>query len=77
MMTLEEIRASRINPLVVKEAHDQASKRLADVLDTKKTFEQKAFILFNAYIALALALFGVGGMLLRGNETTIPVEQID
>ena len=71
-MTLEEIRYSKINPLVSREAYDQASKRLADALDTKKAFEQKAFILFNAYIALSLALFGVGGTIYRGAMETMP-----
>lgn len=71
-MTLEEIQYSKINPLVSREAYDQASKRLADALDTKKAFEQKAFILFNAYIALSLALFGVGGTIYRGAMETMP-----
>jgi len=71
-MTLEEIRAGKINPLVAKEAYDQASKRLEDVLDTKKAFEQKAFILFNAYVTFALAVFGAGGMLLRAIDATLP-----
>ncbi|MGH6847436.1 MAG: hypothetical protein ACREC0_08345 [Methylocella sp.] len=61
MMTLEEIRAAAINPVVAREAYDQTSKRLADVLDTKKTYEQKAFTLFNGYVAVSLGLFGVGG----------------
>jgi hypothetical protein len=72
MMTRDEIGLAKINPNVAKEAHDQASKRLADILEAKKTFEQKAFMLFNAYIALALALFGVGGALLKDKAATIP-----
>jgi hypothetical protein len=72
MMTLEEIQASSISPLVSREAHDQASKRLADLLDAKKNFEQKAFVLFNAYITLALALFGAGVVVVNTFGTTVP-----
>ncbi|MDP1673025.1 MAG: hypothetical protein Q8L65_07895, partial [Burkholderiales bacterium] len=50
---------------VAKEAHDQALRCLTDLLDVKKEFEKKAFFLFNAYVALALAGFGVGGTLLK------------
>jgi hypothetical protein len=42
-MTLEEIERSQVNLDIAREAFDQASKRLADMLDTKKAFEQKAF----------------------------------
>lgn len=72
MMTLEEIHVSKINPIIAKEAYDQASKRLADVLDTKKMFEQKAFILFNAYTALALALMSAAGVILKTEALRIP-----
>jgi hypothetical protein len=72
MMTLEEIRAAKINTVVSREAHDQASKRLSDALDTKKTLEQKAFVLFNAYITLSAALFGVGGFLLKTTVGAVP-----
>jgi len=65
MMTLEEIRLSKVNLVVVREAYDHASKRLSDILDTKKSFEQKAFTLFNGYITVSLALFGVGGALFK------------
>jgi len=46
-MTLEEIERSQVNLDIAREAFDQASKRLADMLDTKKAFEQKAFTLFS------------------------------
>lgn len=65
MLTLEEIRYSKINPTVAREAYVQADRRLADVLDTKKAFEQKAFTLFNAYIAISLALLGVAGTIYK------------
>jgi hypothetical protein len=65
MMTLEEISASNINTTVAREAYDQASKRLGDALDTKKAHEQKAFTLFNGYVTVSLALFGVGGAILK------------
>jgi len=73
MLTLDEIRNSKINPIVAREAYTQADRRLADTLETKKAFEQKAFILFNAYIALALALFGVGGTIYKDAGLTVQV----
>jgi hypothetical protein len=60
MMTLDEIRTATINPLAAREAYDQASKRLADILDIKKAYEQKAFTLFNGYVTISLGLIGVG-----------------
>jgi hypothetical protein len=63
MLTIEEIRASKINPSIAKEAYLQSEKKMQDLLEIKKTFEQKAFFLFNAYTAMALALFGVAGTL--------------
>ena len=65
MMTLAEIESARVNPDVAREAYDQAAKRLADTLDTKKAYEQKAFTLFNAFLTLSLALFGTGGALYK------------
>jgi hypothetical protein len=61
MMTLEQLQDANINPSVVREAYDQAAKRLADALDTKKAFEQKAFTLLGGYLTISLALFGAGG----------------
>lgn len=66
MMTLEEIRTSKINPVVAREAYLQATARLSDILDTKKSFEQKAFILLNAYITVSTALFGAAGFISKG-----------
>ncbi len=51
MLSQEEIKKlKKINFQIVKEAFDQAEKRLKDVLDTKQQIEQKAFILFNGYL---------------------------
>ena len=61
MLSLEQLKQSKINPLVAREAYLQAEKRLSDVLDTKKSVEQKASNLFSAYVTVALALFGIGG----------------
>lgn len=69
MLTLEELRLASLNAKVVEEAHRQAEKRLLDILDTKKNFEQKAFVLFNAYLTLSLAVLGVSGTLYRGGDT--------
>ncbi len=65
MMTLEQIQAANLNPRIVEEAHNQAEKRLLDVLETKKNHEQKAFILLNAYLTLALAILGVAGSIYK------------
>jgi hypothetical protein len=65
MMTLGQIEKSQVNLEVAREAFDQASKRLADMLDTKKAFEQKAFTLFSGYLTLSIALFGVAATLYK------------
>jgi hypothetical protein len=65
MLSLEELRQSKINSLVAKESYLQAEKRLSDVLDTKKSVEQKASNLFSAYVTVALALFGIGGAIFK------------
>jgi hypothetical protein len=58
-MSLEEIQAANVNPLVAREAHDQSAKRLADALDTKRNYEQKAFTLFSGYLTASLAVCGI------------------
>lgn len=69
MLTSEELHdlatKGHINPDVAKEALSQAEKLLADVLEVRKTVEQKATSLFTAYVTIALALFGIGGALVR------------
>ena len=57
-----------INPLVAKEAYLQAEKRLTDVLDLKKTIEQKATAFFGAYLSASLALIGIGRRHLQGSR---------
>ena len=61
MMTLAEIRDAKISLPICREAYEQASVRLADILGTKNAFEQKAYTLFSAYITLTLALIGAAG----------------
>ena len=70
MMTLDEIRTADINPEIAREAYSQASMRLGDILETKKSYEQKAFTLFSGYLTATLALFGVGGTLFRHDGLT-------
>ena len=60
MLSLEEIRKTKINREIAERALSESDRRLADTLDTKKAFEQKAATLFAAYVALSLALFGIG-----------------
>jgi hypothetical protein len=65
MLTLEELRSSSVNFDVAKEALGQVEKRLNDALESKKAVEQKATVLFGAYVTISLALFGFGGALAR------------
>jgi hypothetical protein len=67
MMTLEEIRSAQINPTVAREAYSQADRCLMDVLETKKSFEQKSFTLFGSYVTAATALVRIGGAILKDN----------
>jgi hypothetical protein len=64
MLTLEELGQASISAEIAREAYNHASERLADVLDTKKVFEQKAQAFFAGYITLALALFGYAAALM-------------
>jgi hypothetical protein len=59
-MTPAQIQACTIQPDVAKEAYTQVEKRLADLLETKKSFEQRASTLLTGFSALALALLGAG-----------------
>jgi hypothetical protein len=65
MLTDNEIRSLDVGLEVAKEAFAQAEKLLQDVLETKRSFEQRASTLFTAYVTISLALFGIGGTLLR------------
>lgn len=60
MLTLDELYAANIQADVAKEAYSQVEKRLADLLETKKSFETRAATMLTAFITLALALAGVG-----------------
>lgn len=57
-LTLEELQDAELNLEVVKEGYAHVEKRLNDVLDVRKTVEQKALTLFSAYVTVSLALFG-------------------
>jgi hypothetical protein len=60
MLSLEEIQnCEKININIVREAFMQAEKRLNDILDTKKQFEQKAFTLFSGYLTGTIGLFTI------------------
>ncbi len=55
MLTKEAIKnLKHINMSIVREALNQAEKKLTDVIETKKQIEQKAFILFNGYLTLLI-----------------------
>ena len=63
--SLDELKQITINPAVAKEVYAQAEKRLVDVLDSKKSVEQKASTFFSAYVTVSLALFGIGGAIFK------------
>jgi hypothetical protein len=65
MLTLEELQASTINPAVAREAYTQVDRHLMDIIEVRKTFEQKAATLMGAYITISVALFGIGGAIFR------------
>jgi hypothetical protein len=65
MLTLEELQASTINVTVAREAYTQVDRHLIDILDTRKSFEQKAATLMGAYITISVALFGIGGAIFK------------
>lgn len=65
MLTLAELQALTINPEVAREAYIQVDRHLSDVLDVKKSFEQKAATLLGAYITISVALFGIGGAIFK------------
>ena len=69
-MDLSAIASAHINADVAREAYVQASIRLSDVLDTRKTFDQKAFTLFTGYMTAALAASGVSGAIYKDHGLT-------
>lgn len=70
MLSLEEMKGVKINPDVAREAYEQAEKRLADALQTKSAFEQKAFTLFGGYTTVSFALVGVAGSMFEDDGLT-------
>jgi hypothetical protein len=65
MLTLAELQKAKINPEAAREAYVQSDRHLSDLLDVKKSFEQKATTLLGAYVTLSVALFGIGGAIFK------------
>jgi hypothetical protein len=65
MLTLSELQELTINPEVAREAYVQADRHLLDILDVRKSFEQKAATPMGAYITISIALFGIGGAIFK------------
>jgi hypothetical protein len=65
MLTLPELQALTINAAVAREAYTQVDRHLLDILDVRKSFEQKAATLMGAYVTLSVALFGIGGAIFK------------
>ena len=72
-MTLDELKATNINEPIAREAHQQAQKRLEDVLNVKKELELKASALFGGYTTLALAVLALAGSLHKTLGLTVDV----
>ena len=66
MLTLQELQSLTINPAVAREAYTQVDRHLIDILDVRKSFEQKAATLMGAYITISVALLGIGGRDIQG-----------
>jgi hypothetical protein len=73
ILSQTDLASASINPEIAREAVAQVERRLADTLETKKGFEQKASTLFSVYVALAVALFGVGGTLYKATSSMAEV----
>lgn len=56
MLTLQEIQSSTINLSVAREAYIQVDRHLLDILEVRKSFEQKAATLMGAYITISAML---------------------
>jgi hypothetical protein len=65
MLTLRELQSSTINLSVAREAYTQVDRHLLDILEVRKSFEQKAATLMGAYITISVALFGIGGAIFK------------
>jgi hypothetical protein len=65
MLTLKQLQKAKINPAAAREAYIQVDRYLLDVLDVRKSFEQKAATLMGAFITISLALFGIGGAIFK------------
>lgn len=68
MLSPEDLRSLKLNETIAREALTQAERRLADILETKKTIEQKASSLFSSYVTISLAVFAIGAAMLRENS---------
>lgn len=73
MMTLDELQSSTINAVVAREAYSQVDRHLLDILDVRKSFEQKAATLMGAYVTISVALFGIGGAIFKDGGTATKV----
>jgi hypothetical protein len=73
MLSLKELQSSTINAVVAREAYTQVDRHLLDILDVRKSIEQKAATLMSAYITISLALFGLGATVFKDAGTATKV----
>jgi hypothetical protein len=71
MININELQNFNINIDIAKEAFSQSEKRLNDILETKKQYEQKAFILLNSYFLTSTALFTIAFSIFKSKESLI------
>jgi hypothetical protein len=70
-ITSDELLTGDLYLPTVREAASQVDKRLADLLDTKKTFDQRAIALLGPSVSLAVALAGASGLAVLSSNPEI------
>ena len=69
MLSLEKLKAAKVNEAVAREAYNQVDRYLTDILATRNLYDQKATALMSAFITISLALFGIGGAIFQKNAS--------
>lgn len=65
LLSLDQLSKAAIDPEVAKEAYAQVEKRLADLLETKKSFETRAASMLASFVSIELALMATAIALLN------------
>jgi uncharacterized membrane protein YgdD (TMEM256/DUF423 family) len=62
------LKTLEINETVAREALAQSERRLADLIEEKKSGEAKATTFFATYVTISIAVFGIGATLARDHS---------